>query len=255
MPIIYLINLDKCTERLEQSASRLAQQNIDFERLPATLGSALSDEEKFAHYSKGANQKQYYYELSAAQIGCYLSHRKAWQRIATGSEPFGIVLEDDFILNHDLNSAIKAIESTTIPWDIIKLSAYANRSRPIAYSHALDDKFEIVIHKKPMSGGAATAITKEAAQRMLDTTQRFGRPCDTDIQYFWERGVEVMSLMPFPVAQDLRYESTINSSEGKKNRRPIRRVWLQIKQHIKNVYYVKQQVAKFKRNINKTYKK
>ena len=62
---------------------------------------------------------------------------------------------------------------------------------------------------------------------------------------------EFMSLMPFPVAQDLRYESTINSSEGKKNRRPIRRVWLQIKQHIKNVYYVKQQVAKFKRNLLK----
>lgn len=253
MPNIYLINLDKSADRLIQSASRLAEQNIEFKRLPAVLGSALSDEKKFTHYNKRMNKKQYYYDLSAAQIGCYLSHRKAWEYIATGSEPFGIVLEDDFILNHDLNSAITAIEEMKIPWEVIKLSAYANRARPIAYSHTITNEFEIVIHKKPISGGAATAITKEAAQRMLDTTQQFGRPCDTDMQYFWERGIEIMSLMPFPVAQDLRYESTISDAIGKQNRRPLRRLWLQIHQYMKNNYHVKQQVAKFKRITNKTY--
>lgn len=249
MTKIYLINLEKSTQRLSQSASRLAEQNIEFERLNAILGKSLSKEEKFAHYSKSLNEKQYYYNLSDAQIGCYLSHRKAWERIASSNESFGIVLEDDFVLNSDLNRAIETIKGLDVPWDVIKLAAYNNRTRPIAFSYEIDNEFKLVIHNKPMSGGAATAITKEAAQRLLDTTQTFGRPCDTDIQYFWERGVEVMSLLPYPVSQDLHYESTIGDGTNKQHRRPIRRLWLQLLQKIQNHYYVKLQITKFKRHI------
>lgn len=245
----YLINLDGSEQRLTQSSQRLAEQGIEFERISAVLGKALTEQERLEHYSPELNRKQYYYPLSPAQIGCYLSHRKAWQKIAESDEPFGIVLEDDFILPGDLNKAVQTIKDLEIEWDVIKLSAYANRERPVEFQKKINDHFDLVVHKKPMSGGAATAVTKEAAKKLLATTEQFGRPCDTDIQHFWERGIEVLSLMPYPVAQDLRYESTIETKSHKKDKKPLRRLMQQMSQHWLNKSAVKEQVKKLKKQL------
>lgn len=245
----YLINLDGSDQRLSQSAARLAEQQIEFERIPAVLGRALSEQERLTNYSPELNKKQYYYPLSPAQIGCYMSHRKAWQKIADSDEPFGVVLEDDFVLPGDLNKAVQALKDLEIEWDMIKLAAYANRDRPIEFKQTINDHFDLVVHKKPMSGGAATAITKAAATKLLASTERFGRPCDTDIQYFWERGINVLSLMPYPVSQDLRYESTIETKSHKKDKKPLRRLAQQISQYWLNKSAVKEQVKELKKQL------
>jgi len=245
----YLINLDGSDLRLKQSTERLMEQGITFERIPAVLGVALSEEERNKNYSHKLNEKQYYYPLSPAQIGCYMSHRKAWQKIADGDEAFGVVLEDDFILPGDLNKAVETIKDLEFDWDVIKLAAYANRERPVEFTHKINDHFDIVVHKKPMSGGAATAITKAAAKQLLASTIPFGRPCDTDIQHFWERGVEVLSLMPYPVSQDMRYESTIETKSHKKDKKPVKRLFQQISQHWLNNKAVKEQVKKLQQQL------
>jgi glycosyl transferase family 25 len=64
-----------------------------------------------------------------------------------------------------------------------------------------------------MSVGAATALTKVAAKKILIASDTFGRPYYTDIQNFWETGVNVLSLMPYPIAQDMTFESTISAKK------------------------------------------
>lgn len=246
---IYLINLKKSPERLAKSKKRLAEQNVDFTRVEGVLGHDLSEDEIKQHYCPDLNVSKYHTALTKGQIGCYLSHRKVWQLIAEGEDDFGIILEDDFVLPGNLIDAIECIENIDFSWDLIKLAAYQSRERKIAFEQALNDDFNIVVHAKPMSGGAATALTKAAAKKLLAATNKFGRPCDTDIQHFWETNVNVLSLMPYPVAQDMAFESTISAKKEQREKYFWRRKVQQISSSIKNANEVKKQIDDLKKQL------
>jgi glycosyl transferase, family 25 len=222
---VYLINLSTSPERLEKSKKRLAEQNINYIRVEGILGKELSNQEINQHYSEELNRAKYHTALTKGQIGCYLSHRKVWQLIADGDNDFAIILEDDFVLSGDLVGAISSFEQP------------------------LNEDFNIVVHAKPMSGGAATALTKKAAKKLLAATSKFGRPCDSDIQCFWETNVKVLSLMPYPVAQDMALESTISAKKEPRKKYFWRRKVQQFKASRKNKVAVKAQIEQLKTQL------
>lgn len=78
MPSIFVINLARSTERLANSQRQLAAHGLSFERIDAVDGATLSQAQLNSHYSASLNKQNYHYPLSVGQIGCYLSHRKAW---------------------------------------------------------------------------------------------------------------------------------------------------------------------------------
>lgn len=246
-PKIFLINLDKCKDRLNNCIDRLNKQNLAPKRISAMLGDELTEKQKNENYSKALNKAKYHYELSDGEIGCYLSHRKAWQNIATGNEPYGIVIEDDIELTGDLNLAINTINKLSMKWQVIKLSAYQNRKRKVAYSCVVDHGFELVVHKKPMSGCAATAITKDAAIKLLEHSNSFGRPVDVDIQHFWEREIYVYSLLPYPVAQDMSCQSTISDRKVKQASHFWQRKRQQLTSYFLNKKAVNSQILNLKK--------
>ncbi|XQF93945.1 hypothetical protein ACOBV9_21145 (plasmid) [Pseudoalteromonas espejiana] len=65
------------------------------------------------------------------------------------------MLEDDFYIDESIHDAIKNIEQLNQPWQLIKLAAYENRTRPIAYQQKLNNDQQLVIHKKLMTGCCA----------------------------------------------------------------------------------------------------
>jgi len=97
-----------------------------------------------------------------------------------------------------------------------------------------------------MSGGAATAITKDAAKKLLASTIKFGRPVDVDIQCSWETGVNVLSLMPYPFAQDLSYDSTIKEPSKRIKSSFLLRKQQQLVNGLMNREQVKKHVREFK---------
>lgn len=153
------------------------------------------------------------------------------------------MLEHDIKLVGDLNLAIDTLSNLPIDWDVIKLSAYKDRQRKEAFSFKVSHEFNLAVHTKPMTGCAASAITKEAAKKLLQSSESFGRPVDVDIQHFWETGVNVLSLLPYPVAQDLSYQSTIADRKVEKSGRFWHRKRQQLTSHFLNKKAVAQQVA------------
>ncbi|CAM3778513.1 MULTISPECIES: glycosyltransferase family 25 protein [Pseudoalteromonas] len=211
MPTILVINLAHSPERLTTSQQQLAKYGLSFERIDAIDGAILTPAQLNRHYSAVLNKQNYHYSLSVGQIGCYLSHRKAWQTIVERQLDYAIVLEDDFILDTDLNNTIKNIEQLPFDWQMIKLSAYQNRTRPVAYQVPLQHEQQLVIHKKLMTGCCATAISYQGAKQLLAATDTFGRPVDCDLQHIWETQVAGYSLLPYPFAQNCEQVSDIKS--------------------------------------------
>ncbi|XQF93946.1 glycosyltransferase family 25 protein (plasmid) [Pseudoalteromonas espejiana] len=81
MAAIFVINLARSTKRLIQTTERLSAVNLTFKRIDAIDGNNLTDKQKHLNYSPQLNKQKYHYALSNGQIGCYLSHRKAWKKI------------------------------------------------------------------------------------------------------------------------------------------------------------------------------
>ncbi|ASM52276.1 glycosyl transferase, family 25 [Pseudoalteromonas espejiana DSM 9414] len=239
MAAIFVINLARSTKRLKQTTERLSAVNLTFKRIDAIDGNNLTVKQKYLHYSSQINKQKYHYALSNGQIGCYLSHRKAWQKIVDEKLKYAIVLEDDFYIDESIHDAIKNIEQLNQPWQLIKLAAYENRTRPIAYQHSLNNHQQLVIHKKLMTGCCATAISYEGAKQLLKATAQFGRPVDCDLQHIWETQVNGFSLMPYPIMQDANIKSDIASCTTKTRIKKafLRRKIQQIKSCIFNKVY------------------
>lgn len=211
-PKIFLINLKQSQDRLEQSTQRLGSQGVAFDRIDAIYGKDLSEAEVAEHYSETLNQEKFYRPLSRGEIGCYFSHRMAWQEIVDQQLDYAIVLEDDFKIVGDLHKVFHALKQLNGQWDIVKLAAYNNRTRPIRYQAPLNEAFDLVVHNKTMTGCCAQAITLAGAKKLLAFSDKFGRPVDTDIQHIWETGVPAVSLMPYFIEQDLSFDSDIGKT-------------------------------------------
>ena len=96
---IYYINRDQSTVRrdwMESQLSQLANDKIHYERISAVEGATLSEAEINAvtDYDKGTNRK-----LSENEVGCFLSHQKAWQQISDSPDEYGVIMEDDVLLS------------------------------------------------------------------------------------------------------------------------------------------------------------
>lgn len=57
-----------------------------------------------------AFSKILYKKLSPGEVGCFLSHRKAWEIISKGEEKFGLVLEDDAVFGEKLKQFLLSLE-------------------------------------------------------------------------------------------------------------------------------------------------
>lgn len=193
---ILLINLDKSTDRFAHCQQELAKVQLKAERISAVYGADLSQQQLAQAYSyqlPGA----YHKALNPGEVGCYLSHRKAWQRIIDQQLDFAIILEDDFIINGDLPGAIEQISKLTTPWDYIKLAEHQRKRSAIA-SQPLGD-FTLVNYRKVPARTCAQAVSLSGAKKLLAHSQPFKRPVDIDLQHWWEKSLHLYGLTPCPI--------------------------------------------------------
>ena len=233
---VLLINLDDSQQRLNHCSNELQKQNITFERISAIRGSQLTEDEILQHYSPTLNSERYFKSLSVGEIGCYLSHRKAWQKIVDEQLDYGIVLEDDISLDGDLKGAIESIDGLGFNWDYIKLSRYENKIGKVVKQFPLG-AFELVVYAKAMTGCGSQAVSYEGAKKLLKNSEQFGRPVDSDIQHWWECQLEVLNLHPFPLRPNGQFESDIRRN-NKDQKRPevnrLKRTQNQVRKFLKN---------------------
>jgi len=118
-PPVLVVNLDKSKERWQQCTEEFAKQNVQAERFPATLGKALTEEERMEQATFGAR-----YFCTAGMIGCFMSHLRMWRKVVDEDIPAVVVLEDDVVLYPDFEKKLKVLmEDLPQDWDVCLLGA------------------------------------------------------------------------------------------------------------------------------------
>ena len=105
---IFVINLEKDNDRLDYMANSFSKFNFqDWERIDAVYGKHLPDLQKYGKI------------LTPSQIGCYLSHLKAYRQIIEQNLEYGVILEDDVTLTEWFPKLDEIIESVPKDFDVV----------------------------------------------------------------------------------------------------------------------------------------
>ena len=216
-PLTLVINLDKSHQRLERISARLNQLGLPFERVPAVYGASLSAVELKEFYSHTLNAKSYRRPLSNAEIGCYLSHLKAWQTIVDRQLPCALVIEDDLIIDDELKAFMHKLSRSTADWDVVKF--YCRKSSPrITSREPIGRSHDLCRFQKIPIGNLAQLVSLNGAKKILAARQKFGRPVDDDIQHWWEADLNVLGIFPSVVHVIQNAESDIDQQGARNNK-------------------------------------
>ena len=208
----FLINLDKSMDRLAYSEKVLAEHNINFERVSAIYGADLTAQEVNQAYNDQL-PNAYYKKLNIGEIGCYLSHRKVWQKILDQKLDFAVVLEDDFNIVDDFSEMLIAVTSAPINWDYIKL---AEHDRPRKSLHTITiNNHKLITYDKIPARTCAQLVSYHGAKKLLAASQPFSRPVDIDLQYWWEKDIRVFGLTPYVFRPKTDSVSEIDKLKGR----------------------------------------
>src|SRR5262245_7733227 len=128
---VFVINLDRSTERLARIKERCAAIKIPFERFPAISGADLPP-----------NLRPYFCDTSGkiisrlmpGEIGCYASHLGVWQLIVERDLPAAMVCEDDADLPAETEALTQEIMAALpVDWDMVLLTSTPSHAfRPLS---------------------------------------------------------------------------------------------------------------------------
>ena len=162
---VHLINLDRSADRLAHMQAVFAGAGVSFERIAAIDGATLSAEELEPFRPGTANPN----EWRAGEVGCFLSHRKAWRRVATSDDRFAAIFEDDIHLSADLGALLASSDWIPADADIVRLEAFSPMR--LVAGRAIPGLAGRKIHRalSGTAGAAGYILAKQAAASLCKT--------------------------------------------------------------------------------------
>ena len=175
----FVINLDRATQRMEETARQLNDAGLPFTRLPAVDGADLPPEtgaQAMTHLGR---------EMMAGELGCYQSHLNAAEAFLASDAELGLVLEDDVALTSKsvpmLQAMITAKDRFAI-WDVMNLARPAKRWRSAVRPAVWGGPGQLChAHQFPLT---TTAIlwSRGGAQMFLTQHRSMRFPVDVQLQ-------------------------------------------------------------------------
>ena len=181
------------TERFEAVGCR-----VNF--VDAVMGDTLSDADKRPFFE---SNRQFYVPVPFrdTEIGCTMSHHKAWQMIAAGDADVGFVFEDDAMPVPETAKHVESVlekiargvgDGGTL--DLVKLYQRRRPDRKTIHIHALTSRFNLSMRRFQGAGGLAYMISKSAAHRLLSNRFRYCLTWDALTHKWWHHDCEVLIL-------------------------------------------------------------
>lgn len=142
----------------------------------------------------------YPFPLSAGERGCFLSHRRCWEEIADGPDPFALIVEDDLHLDPtQWPDTLVLITRNADEDSFIRLPA--KDREPLTTTLDREGAAQLFTPKTIGLQTVAQVVGRRAARRLLDATQTIDRPVDTTLQMHWMTGQRVQTILPNGVSE------------------------------------------------------
>jgi GR25 family glycosyltransferase involved in LPS biosynthesis len=196
----FIIHLARAELRKPQVERLAATLPLPVNILDAVDGMALAEDEANAVYRRHIHRPHYPFALRKAEIGCFLSHRKAWRAIVDGGLDAGLIVEDDVEPDEELFAPALALAMKTIrPGDYIRFPyrSHTDSGAEVAKAGGV----ALVEPGHVGLGMQMQLVGRQAAAELLKATETFDRPVDTTIQMRWLANVRILAVRPASIRQ------------------------------------------------------
>ncbi len=194
---VFLINLDRSTDRLARCAPLLDRLGVEWQRVPGVEGRQLSPERLAALNPHPAPHDEWFRRLTPGEIGCFLSHLRCWQLIEAQDLDCAVILEDDFDVHEACTlarlEALARSATGAAPWDVLKLTRLRKGARTIT---SLGDGLSLCEGGKGPEDGCGYMVSRRGAAKLTPRREHLLRPVDFELKHVWERDLTVYSASP-----------------------------------------------------------
>ncbi len=218
-PLIYVINLDRDTERMASIHANLVRLGLSYERLPAVMGKDVPDWEKLVDLPSYAWRNRLDIPR-AGEVGCTLSHLKAMETFLKTDAPWCVILEDDVEVLPACSEVLRSLAEKD-DWDLVKLFNF-HSGMPVR-KRALGSAHHLVVHLTRTTSSAAYVVNRRAAETLLKSMRPISEQVDHALDRPWETGLRTRGIRPMPVvlAPVAHTTSTIGYQDKGKARRAV----------------------------------
>ena len=196
----FVISLERAVER--RPHARWIESNVPLPcvSLSAVDGIAMTAEAVADIYKRRIHDPRYPHALRRGEIGCFLSHRKAWQAIIDQKLDAALIVEDDVTFDADsLRETIDFVLENMVAGDYIQFQVRdIDSSGPV---FVRDEKHSLIQPRPAPLRTTAQIVTWAAAKRLLELTTCIDRPVDAFLQLTWVTGVPVKVVLPRVVSE------------------------------------------------------
>ncbi|EJF90316.1 glycosyltransferase family 25 protein [Bartonella tamiae] len=170
---LYVINLKRSPKRLARLQTVFSKMGLDFTRVDAVDGQELS-----ASYCDAmTKEKKWEKPLTRGEVACFLSHKKALQKIADGDEEYAAIFEDDIVFSSDAKEFL--LDRKWIPKsaDIIKIETDGKKVW-LGPRKKINNEHNIARLKSRHIMAAAYIISQQAAKKLVKKMDNVTAPFD-----------------------------------------------------------------------------
>lgn len=247
--LTFLINLDRSPERLQRTQKVFDAWNLTFTRMPGIDGRTIPTTTLLTLQQPYDERHYFLKDLTAGEIGCFLSHRKCWEALIESDEEWAFICEDDLIFLSDPRSFVT--QTDWIPSDVglIQLGKESTKRETVRREKHLFNTGNntgarlLVLHSGIGGGCRGYMIRRDVAQSALSLANPIPAPVD-DLLFSFASPLRYLakpwSLSPSIIFTDDRGQSDIGNEKGKIKtsfwRNPakyLERKWI----HLKNSLY------------------
>lgn len=169
----YFINLERATARRQHFEAMALERGVSVERIAAVDGSTLSAKE-FDSVHPVSNLRR----MTMGEVACFMSHKKAWQKVADSVATHGAVFEDDVLISSQLSNLFTDQSWLDSEMEIVKLDKATSGLVHLGHSY----KNNLITNIFPLLsthfGCGGYIISKKFAKYLLEKTSQFLVPVD-----------------------------------------------------------------------------
>ncbi len=190
---VLVISLAGSTARQAKVRSELSKTQLPWHFLDAVRGSALTEPPK--EYSADKVKRLLGFELTPNELGCFLSHKKAWQECIDQNIPT-VIFEDDFYLLPHFEKTIHFLMDHYTEWDAVRLQGLNQVPQELIYDAG---EFSVVRNQGDAVGATAYIIKPHVAKKLVDASHAIYEPLDHFLEHHQKHQLTFLAIKPYPV--------------------------------------------------------
>lgn len=202
---VWVLNLERDTERRHFMEQQLNELGVDFEVIKAVDKEILTPKE-LSFYSKKDAFKSEARELSRGEISYALSHAKMWQRMIDEQMPEILILEDDVRVSRALFDVLANRHRFPKEVEFINFSTQAPK---LPFGEYISEIYRVSEHQTDVNMTLAYWIMRNGPQKLLDKAYPIRWPADGLTGRTYITGLVSYGIYPNVALATEEFESSI----------------------------------------------